>query len=146
LQEFDFNSFPREIHQQILSFLEDRAKRQMRLANTYWFNIINYTNFHIWMPRESMMDEMVKRLSTYTQPIRLTLSKQGLLHDADLVPISRLTNLTSFQLHQAQLEMTSLHFSTLMNLEFSTLAQRLIDTRWNYWKISRNYARSVLGD
>jgi hypothetical protein len=121
LQEFDFNSFPREIHQQISSFLEDRAKRQMRLANTYWFKIINYTNFHIWIPRESMMDEMVKRLSTYTQPISLIFSKQGLLNDADLVPISRLTNLTSLQLHQAKLEMTSLHFSTLTNLEFFNL-------------------------
>lgn len=90
----------------------------MRLANTYWFKIINYTGFHIWLPRSSMMNEMVERLASYTQPISLTFSKQDLLTEGDLAPISRLTHLTYLKFHNTWLTDSCLQFSTLTNLEF----------------------------
>jgi hypothetical protein len=134
----DLNSLPREIHQQIASHLEDRAKRQMRAANPYWFKIVNYTNFHVYLPRRSMMNELIERLSSYTQPICLTFSKQQQLTNDDLVPISRLTNLKSLIFDDAWLNKSSLNFSTLTNLEFFRLGS-IYD---NYpWELLENFTR-----
>lgn len=120
LQIHDINSLPHEVHQEIGSYLDNRSKRQMRLANTTWFKIINYTYFCIWIPRDAMMDALVDRLARYTQPISLRFKKQPNLDPEKFVKISQLTNLTTFQLAPENRidDKYWLQFSTLTNLEY----------------------------
>jgi hypothetical protein len=71
-----------------------QTQRQLRLANTKWFNIIKYNNFRLYFTRKEDIPAITERLSKYSWPIKLFFLKSkfnDLLDVIDYLP--KLTNL-----------------------------------------------------
>jgi hypothetical protein len=89
-------AFPTEIQQLIASFTCDATKRQLRLASTEWLQIINYSDFTVFLTKKSEWKQIVDRFEKYKPPISLKLQKNIMNNLVDIMEqLSRLTNLTS---------------------------------------------------
>jgi hypothetical protein len=87
---------PIELKKEIISYLPDYAKRQIRLANSKWFNLVNYNNFTIYLTKKSEWKQIVDRFEKYNKPISLRLEKNIMRNVHDIFEqLTRLTNLVS---------------------------------------------------
>lgn len=92
----DLNSFPKEILLHIIYYMTDKSKRYLRLANTLWFELINYRDFTIYSADETTLPRIVSRLLKYDGTIGLAFKKSKIRDH--MAHVSRLTHLTSLDL------------------------------------------------
>lgn len=86
---------PVDILNLIISFLQDKEKRNLRLASTIWFELVNYNKFCLYLTKPSEWKQIVDRLLTYKTPISLRLRKNIMTNPYDILDhLTRLTNIT----------------------------------------------------
>jgi hypothetical protein len=114
-------SLPAEILSKIISFLDDRSCRFMRLANTDWFHKIQYNKYTLRSTKQEQVSQIFDRLSKYTFPIELRfVDPQCTLTPQHYDELGRVTQLRRLDLDRAQDRTT--HYKThplnkLTNLE-----------------------------
>jgi hypothetical protein len=113
---------PSEIRAIIATFLDERSRRMMRLANTPWFNTIHYDDFTFNYTTEEQVPQIFQRLRRYEQPLGLTFEKSKYeLKPQDYEEIGQLTQLTKLILNNARglktTEDVLFPLTTLTNLE-----------------------------
>lgn len=87
---------PKEIKKLIFNCFDDKTKRTVRLTCTEWFNIIDYSNFAIYLTKKSEWCQIVGRLSRYNRPITLKLCKNIIKNLTDINEhLTRLTNISA---------------------------------------------------
>jgi hypothetical protein len=92
----------------------------MRLANIYWFNMVDYREFSIYFAQPSTIPKIVDRFAANTRPIALRFVKERRMDLSDLLKQVRyLTNLTGLSFtHAKQLHPPdSFSLSALTNLK-----------------------------
>jgi hypothetical protein len=121
---FAMDLIPQDVWPLIASFLDDKTRRQLRLANTKWFNIIKYNNFRLYFTRQEDIPAITERLSKYSWPIKITFVKSkfnDLLDVIDYLP--KLTNLIKLKSDSVDVETEQvtheqwMQLSVLTNLE-----------------------------
>jgi hypothetical protein len=94
---------PTEIQKHISSFLDNKARRSMRLASIYWFNMVDYREFSIYFAQPSTVPEIVDRFAANTRPIALRFVKERRMDLSDLLKqVRHLTNLTGLSFTHAK--------------------------------------------
>jgi hypothetical protein len=117
----DLSSFPNEILEHLISYMPDKSQRKMRLANTLWFQLINYRNFTIYLVDTATLPRIVDRLLQYDGSIGLKFIKPKIKKFDDyLSQVPRLTHLTSLEVPWQGLVDNShwQKFTTLTNLRY----------------------------
>jgi hypothetical protein len=88
---------PQDLWTLIASF-RSKTQRQMRLANTKWFNTIKYNNFGLHFTHKEDIPAITERFSKYSWPITLNFIKPKLGSALDLIDhLTKLTNLAKIQ-------------------------------------------------
>lgn len=106
----------------ILSLLDDRSRRMMRLSNTLWFNRIRYNKFIVYLTRQEQVSSIIERLKKYMHPIELKFCKPRCtltpLHYEELGQLTQLTSLDLGDARNESRQWTEPHpLSGLTNLE-----------------------------
>jgi hypothetical protein len=77
----------------------DNSRRNMRLANTRWFRLINYRDFIVYMADLNSLPQIVDRLLQYNDPIGLHFKKSKIkTMEGYISHVSRLTHLTTLHI------------------------------------------------
>jgi hypothetical protein len=124
------DTIPQDIWPVIGSFMDERSRRQMRLASTKWFNIVKYNYFKIHGAKSEDIPAITEQLSKYSWPIKLSLINAKIHRALDLIDyLPKLTNLTRIKTTCACTDFDGLtdekwmQLSTLTNIEV-----------WEVWK------------
>jgi hypothetical protein len=92
-------NLPLEIKKIISAFTYDATKRQLRLASSTWFKLVDYRDFTLYLTKESEWKQIVDRFEHYNAPISLKLKKNLLKEANDIFEhLTRLTTLEHFEI------------------------------------------------
>jgi hypothetical protein len=115
---------PQDVWPLIASFLDYKTQRQLRLANTKWFNIIKYSSFRLYFTRKEDIPAITERLSKYSWPIKLFFLKSKFDDLLDVINyLPKLTNLIKLKSDSVDIETEHvtheqwMQLSVLTNLE-----------------------------
>jgi hypothetical protein len=99
---------PQDVWSVIARFMDDKTRRQMRLASTKWFNIIKYDDFKLYFTKSDDVGAITDRLAKYSWPINLTFLKSKFKDALDLINnLPKLTNL--IKLHSDGMDVETSH-------------------------------------
>jgi hypothetical protein len=110
--------------------MTDKSRRNIRLASSRWFKLINYRDFNVYFTSDETLPQIVDRLLQYDGAVGLKIIKSKIKTlEGHMRHVSRLTHLTRLDLLLASeqvLSSTWAKFSTLTNLrEYSLSNNRM---------------------
>jgi hypothetical protein len=91
---------PTETIALIISYLDQKSKRILRAINSRWYSLVKYSNFTLYLTKESDLPLIAERFSKYLWPIELEFKKphHSLSYSSFKSYLTQITTLTGLKL------------------------------------------------